>query len=250
MSYTVATLAERPTLEGESRRLYEEGWPLYLQASAASRQHWHHVYATFAPLQVLLCAGERLVAVGHMVPLVWDGTVAGLPAGWDAALAQSVQEHGQQAPTALVALAAFVAHAERGRGASLELLRQMAAHAAALGLSSLLVPVRPTLKHRYPLTPMDRYVTWQTEEGTPFDPWLRTHWRLGGQLLGIAPASKVATGSVAQWEQWAGMRFPESGPYIVPTALHPVEIDRAQDEGRYTEPNVWLLHRTGTTGEG
>lgn len=245
MSYMVATLAERPTLEGESRRLYEEGWPNYLQATEASRRGWHNVYSTFAHHQVLLCEGERLVAVGYLVPLTWDGTMAGLPAGWDAALAQSVRGYGREEPTALVALAAFVDRTAQGRGASLELLRRMAAHTAALGLESLFVPVRPTLKHLYPLTPMERYIAWQTEEGMPFDPWLRTHWRLGGEVLAIAPRSKVATGSVAEWEAWTGMRFPDSGPYIVPTALAPVEIDHERDEGRYTEPNVWVLHRTG-----
>ncbi len=38
------------------------------------------------------------------------------------------------------------------------------------------------------------------------------------------------------------MRFPESGQYIVPGALVPVEIDRENDTGRYVEPNVWMKH--------
>jgi hypothetical protein len=39
------------------------------------------------------------------------------------------------------------------------------------------------------------------------------------------------------------MRFPDSGPYVVPGALVPVEIDRDRDQGRYVEPNVWVRHR-------
>jgi hypothetical protein len=38
------------------------------------------------------------------------------------------------------------------------------------------------------------------------------------------------------------MRFPESGPYVVPGTLQPVRIDREQDEGRYEDPNVWMRH--------
>jgi hypothetical protein len=38
------------------------------------------------------------------------------------------------------------------------------------------------------------------------------------------------------------MVFPDSGPYVVEGALVPVEIDRAQDTGRYVEPNVWMRH--------
>jgi hypothetical protein len=39
------------------------------------------------------------------------------------------------------------------------------------------------------------------------------------------------------------MRFPESGNYVVPGALQPVEIDRERDEGVYEDPNVWMNHR-------
>ena len=48
--------------------------------------------------------------------------------------------------------------------------------------------------------------------------------------------------TVAEWEQWAEMAFPETGSYVVPGALVPVEIDRERDEGHYLEPNVWIVH--------
>ena len=38
--------------------------------------------------------------------------------------------------------------------------------------------------------------------------------------------------------------FPETGTYVVPGALVPVEIDRERDEGVYVEPNVWMHHRS------
>ena len=38
------------------------------------------------------------------------------------------------------------------------------------------------------------------------------------------------------------MTFPETGAYVVPGALVPVEIDRERDEGLYVEPNVWMIH--------
>ena len=38
------------------------------------------------------------------------------------------------------------------------------------------------------------------------------------------------------------MAFPESGEYVIPGGLQPLTIDREVDEGRYYEPNVWLLH--------
>jgi hypothetical protein len=38
------------------------------------------------------------------------------------------------------------------------------------------------------------------------------------------------------------MALPESGTYVVPGALVPIEIDRERDEGVYVEPNVWMVH--------
>ncbi|OLD96560.1 MAG: hypothetical protein AUG80_14255 [Candidatus Rokubacteria bacterium 13_1_20CM_4_68_9] len=102
--------------------------------------------------------------------------------------------------------------------------------------------VRPTLKARYPLAPMERYVTWTTDDGEPFDPWMRVHARLGAEMVRVAPCTLVIAGPIARWEEWTEMAFPESGPYVVPGALQPVLIDRARDEGRYEDPNVWMLH--------
>jgi hypothetical protein len=52
----------------------------------------------------------------------------------------------------------------------------------------------------------------------------------------------VVTGTVAEWEEWTEMAFPESGAYVVSGALVPIEIDRERDEGVYVEPNVWMVH--------
>jgi len=50
-------------------------------------------------------------------------------------------------------------------------------------------------------------------------------------------------GTIAEWEDWAKMVFPETGSYVVSGALEPVEIDREADQGLYVEPNVWMRHR-------
>ena len=115
--------------------------------------------------------------------------------------------------------------------------------AAARGLSDLVAPVRPSQKHAYPLTPMERYVEWRRDDGKLLDAWLRTHEQAGAELIAVAPASMRITGSVGDWESWTGLRFPDSGRYVVPGALVPVEIDRERDEGVYVEPNVWMHHR-------
>jgi hypothetical protein len=109
-------------------------------------------------------------------------------------------------------------------------------------IKQLVAPVRPSLKHVYPLTPMDKYAYWKNDAGGPFDPWLRTHWKTGAEILKVAPDSMIIKGTVAEWEGWTSMKFPESGTYIVPGALVPVTIDVEKDSGCYIEPNVWMQH--------
>ena len=92
---------------------------------------------------------------------------------------------------------------------------------------------------------MERYLQWTNEEGLSFDPWLRVHARLGAEMVKVCPRSMRITGTIAEWEEWAGTPFPESGSYVVPGALVPVEIDRQRGEGVYVEPNVWMRHAVG-----
>ena len=102
--------------------------------------------------------------------------------------------------------------------------------------------MRPSLKHRYPLAPIERYIEWRREDGKLLDPWLRVHEDAGAKLIRVASESMRISGSVAEWEDWTKLVFPETGTYVVPGALVPVEIDRERDEGVYVEPNVWMHH--------
>ena len=111
---------------------------------------------------------------------------------------------------------------------------------AGAGFSSLIAPVRPTWKDRYPLIPFDRYVRWTRDDGLPFDPWIRVHVRLGGELLEPCPSSMTVEGSLEEWQKWTGMHFPEDGEYVVPGALVPVVF--TDGRGRYVEPNIWMRH--------
>jgi hypothetical protein len=247
MSYSLATLEEKPALAEQVRLLSREAWPEFLQHDAVCGQHWGSLFSTFARFQLIVCdVDETVMAVGHTIPVAWDGTGQDLPSGIDGVLERAVHhtQHGR-APTALSALAAIVAQRYQRQGLSAVILRAMRAMAAAHAFKALIAPVRPTWKARYPLTPMERYIRWRRVDGSPFDPWLRVHWRVGAELLQVAPQSMVVTGPVAAWEAWTDMTFPESGAYVVPGALQPVMIEREGDCGRYEDPNVWMRHATG-----
>jgi len=235
---------QRPELE-PLLSTFGKVWPEFIFHDEIARTYAHHIFTTFAHLNLYLCdEHDELVAAGYGAPIVWDGSLETLPAGWDAALVQAVRDdEAQRSPTTFCALAAMVKQNYHGRGLSQYVLRAMKSAALQAKLVSMVAPVRPTLKSLYPLTSIERYILWKQADGSPFDPWLRVHWKEGGEIVKTAPQSMTIRGKVAEWEQWTNMRFPESGEYVVPSALQPVSIDCEQDEGIYMEPNVWMQHR-------
>jgi GNAT superfamily N-acetyltransferase len=209
-------------------------WPEIVLHDAISNAHWGRLYEERPEFQFVLVDDGELLAEGNSIP------VSGMPASWREAL-RSGSERGSA--DRLCALAILIDPDRQRRGLS----RLMLEHMRGLAFErdwDLVAPVRPSLKHRYPLTPIERYVGWRGDDGLLFDPWLRAHERLGAELVGIAENSLVAEGTVAELEQWSGLSFPESGSYVVEGALVPVEIDRERDHGSYREPNVWMRHAT------
>lgn len=245
MTPPVFTLAQKPELRDAIDRLSAESWPRFLLHGNATR--WHLLFELFPEYQLLFCDPEDgLVAVGHTVPLVWDGSLSDLPGTIDGILIraeEAVLDGGTS--NALSALAAMVSEGHRGHGLSGIVVEEMRALARRCCCESLIAPIRPTWKSRYPLAPFERYIDWKRPDGLPFDPWIRVHHRLGAVPLGIAPNTLSVEGSIADWEEWTGMVFPDTGPYVVPEALRPVSIDRKRNEGRYEDPNLWMLHALG-----
>jgi GNAT superfamily N-acetyltransferase len=207
-------------------------WPEIVFHDAVSNEHWSRLYAERPEFQFALVDGGGLLAEGNSIP------VSGMPASWREALRNGF---GESTPDRLCALAILIDPDHQGKGLSGRMLEHMRGLAFERGWD-VVAPVRPSLKHRYPLTPIERYAGWRRSDGLLFDPWLRAHERLGAEVLGIAEDSLVAEGTVSELEEWTGLEFPESGSYVVEGALVPVEINREQDRGIYREPNVWMRH--------
>lgn len=192
---------------------------------------------------MLLDADGRIAATNNIAPLAWEGTDAGLPEGWDRQFEQSASDLDAGRPVnTLGALQIVVDPERRGSGFAGLMIEAMKANAREHGLGAVIACVRPTDRHRYPLTPIERYASWTRPDGEPFDAWIRLHVRLGGRVSRPSPRSMTIRGSVADWETWTGMAFPESGSYVLPIATNPIEIDRERDEGVYHDANVWVVH--------
>jgi GNAT superfamily N-acetyltransferase len=197
-------------------------WPEFMRHDPVVNRHWEDLYIRFPEYQFALLDIET----GE----VW-------------AFIQSVADHeAGHPPRTQCAIQIAIAPDYQRRGLSSSFVREMGSIGASQGLQRLIAPVRPSLKSRYPLMPMDRYIQWEDPNGLPFDPWLRVHTRLGAKLVKTCHQSMRVIGTVAEWESWTEIVFPESGPYVVPGALVPVEFDLAADSGTYIEPNVWMVH--------
>lgn len=238
------TAAERPDL-------WERGiesaavWPEYNLHGDVLNRWWGNLDQDLPEFQFVLHdeAHDEVVAEGHTGPLWWEGSEATLPDGIDSALEEIFARVRAGEPVnTLCALAAEAPRERRARGLAVHLLTAMRAIAERQRLTHLVAPVRPSLKERYPLTPIERYIQWRREDGQLLDPWMRVHERLGARVSTPLPRSLRITGSVSEWESWTEMAFPDSGDYVFPEGLAPVHIDRSADRGSYWEPNVWMVH--------
>ena len=234
----VFTVAERPDLAEPLWEATSDTFPEYNNHGDVLNAYWGGLTETYPEFQFhLVDDDEQPLARARCLPVRWDGTLADLPPGIDGAIVRGLDEGGGNV---LCAMVIQIPRSRQGGGLSAAALKAMADIGRAHGLTSLIAPVRPSWKERYPLTPIERYAEWRREDGLLFDPWLRVHERAGASILRPEPESLRITGTVTEWEEWVGMRFPEDGTYVFPGGLTPLTVESGT--GRYWEPNVWMHH--------
>lgn len=226
--------ADRPDLR-ELRRAALNEFPEFMNHNAMGGRYWGRLYDEYPEFQLALVDAGELVAEVHALAVPVEGDE--LPAGWDEAFERGMEAGGGNV---LSLLAISVSSSRRGGGLATQLIAAAREAAAGAGLESVIAPVRPTLKERYPLISIEEFMTWRRDDGTHFDPWLRVHERAGGRIERAAPSSMRIEAPVADWEQWTQMRLPADGTYVVPGMLAPLEVRAGH--GVHVEPNVWVRH--------
>lgn len=228
------------------RGLTKEVWPEFMLHDQVANQNWRELFDRFSEYQLALYDTEnhRVAGMGNSFPLRWDGSLENLPErGWDWAFEEAVKNHKQGLePNYHCAIQIVVRPDYRSQGLSMPMVQAVRAVTGSHGLQSLIIPLRPSEKHKYPLTSLDDYITWKNEQGLSFDPWLRVHVRAGARILKVCHDSKLIRGTRHEWENWTGMKFLQSAEYVIDGALNPIEINIEKDEGVYIEPNVWIVH--------
>lgn len=248
--FYIQQVSDDPTLVGKIQSLIGLVWPVFMINSDAPKNHplpwdWSGIFKRWPHLQFALLDDEgEMVGAGNALTFVWDGPAEELPdEGWNWVMHQAVldQEAGQT-PTAGSALSVTLAPDQRGKNLSAVMLRAMKLLLQDAGVSRFFAPVRPTTKWRYPITPMDEFISWKNAEGLPLDPWMRAHVRLGAKVIKACNRSQPLAGRVADWEEWLDLPLPASGEYVGPGMLATLHVDREQDEAVCWEPNVWMEH--------
>ncbi|MEQ4676524.1 GNAT family N-acetyltransferase [Providencia vermicola] len=244
----IQSYAQRPDLIEACEQFLDRLWPQFMSESAVSDEYWERLdEAPNSKFQFIATvnenAVERVVGIIRSVPFLWPyGDFSQLAEmGWDA-IFNFAMENQQGGEPYISALSVTVDPQYRGHQIPALLINALKHAAKECGAKAIIVPVRPTLKHLYPLQGFDEYCGWKNTQGEPFDPWIRTHWRLGATVLQPVHRSMVITGSIMDWQSWTGMHFPQSGKYIVPNALVPVTVDVQRQQVEYIEPNLWMLH--------
>ncbi|GAA4156150.1 hypothetical protein GCM10022251_28090 [Phytohabitans flavus] len=244
MDLQVTSVAERPDLASRLDGLLGT-WPRFLHHHPLSTLF----YASVAPRHPGFClvavdrsAPDEPIAKAYSFPVSWPpGTLP--PDGHDAAIMTAAGDLlTGRIGHLVVGVEVTVAAEWQGRGVSRVMVDAMRANAARHGFDALLIPVRPTHKHEEPEVPLAAYAARTRPDGLPQDPWLRTHARAGGEIVGIAPTSLTLAAPLADWRDWTGLPFDTPGPVLVPEALVPVHCDLARGSAVYVEPNVWVRH--------
>jgi hypothetical protein len=244
--YKIITARDDRRLVGRASERIGGEWPEFMLHDPVA-DNFPYCYDYLAEYQFVLVDSieDEAAAIANSIPVVWRDDLDKLPEdGWDWAMSKGVRDHREgRRGNILCALQVVVFGEYRGRGISRMAVDAMKRIGHSHGLGGMIAPVRPSRKCDYPRMPIDEYITWFGDDGRPFDPWLRVHHDLGGWIIKPCTKAMQITGTVAEWERWTGMRFPESGEYVVPGALVPVAIDREQDRGTYIEPNIWMYHQ-------
>ena len=245
MAYQIITSRQNPELLDKTHRKIGREWPEFMLNDPVANL-LDNCYTDLPDYQFILIGEdqETPVALGNSIPIAWHDAVENLPEnGWDWALQKGIDDfYSGNKPNLLCALQIVVFGNNRGKGISSHAVEAMRQIGIKHGLNKLIAPVRPSRKSEFPELPIDEYILKSNGLGFPYDPWLRVHVKIGAKIIKPCHHAMRITGTIAEWENWTGIKFAESGRYVIPGALVPVEINLENNLGIYIEPNVWMVH--------
>ena len=244
MIYRVVSFKERPDLYDIQEEICGKAFPTFLYYSEIAANTWEKMIDYYREYQLLLLYNDKVVSVFNCMPMNLDIPDEELPEeAFNWGLEKGIEdfESGKEINAAL-GVQIIIPSEYQGKGISSITVGEIKKMCVKMGIKKLIIPIRPTLKSKYPLNDIDNYIKWKNEEGLPFDPWLRVHVKQKGKIIRTCKKAVEIKGTIKQWETWTKMKFPESGLYVVEGALCPVKINTENNLGIYIEPNVWVTY--------
>src|SRR5690349_13118765 len=121
----VTDLRQQPNLSEQVQTLDSVAWPEFMYHGEVWRCCWDTLFDAFAAFQIAVTDDSgHVIGVGHSIPITWDGTVEGLPAGWDATFQLAVDNHEHAiTPNALAGISVVVPPEAQGQGISVRILQ-------------------------------------------------------------------------------------------------------------------------------
>ncbi len=219
-------------------------WSPVIQGSEVGDYYWENTFNYFPEHQLFFQRENGdLIGFANTIPLWYNGSNEDLPdEGWDWMIRKGIEDYESQLqPNIVGGLQIGVLPLYRGQGYSKYILGEVKKMIAEEGYSNFILPIRPTLKHKYPEVEMEEYIQW-TEKGKIFDPWIRVHMEAGAQIIKVCHKAMSVELSIAAWEKLLGYKITRSGKIKVEGALTLVDIQLDKGIGTYIEPNIWICY--------
>src|SRR5207248_11143017 len=138
--------AERPELAEPAWERTKDTMPEYNNHGDVLNAYWGRLTSERPEFQFhLVDDDDSILARCRSIPVRWDGTVDGLPAGIDGAIARGFDEGGANTLCALVIMVPRDLQSRGVSGLAVDALRELAQRN---GFASVIAPVRPSWKER------------------------------------------------------------------------------------------------------
>lgn len=228
----------RPEEEEASWELEEEVWAAFnKEAEGATGSEYFH------RLHLLAIEGDRIVGTIDACPFRWSGDPDDL-SGWREMVLGSYQFPVDYVPEGsdmwAGAIGTSIDPKAGSRGLSRQLLLALRERALQEGYRGVVAPVRPIWRARVPGISIEDYADLRLPDGRHFDPWVRTHEAIGGQIVAARDNSASFEGTRQQWEGWSGMNLADEGDFLIPGAIDFLQMRNGW--GTLREPSIWIVH--------
>lgn len=228
-------------------QLEHPNWAPWLEASPETISGRATV---FPKGQLLIKENGLLVASLSMNQITWDGNLDTLPS-WDTVAGVHTTDYSetyQPSGNALVLMSMNVAPEAKGKQLPTKLISHTKLLAQELGIEYILGSFRPSgfgfakKQHNFDLSFWDYCNQKQSGTHKPEDPWLRSLWWNGMQLLKEDPQAMVVTISTSVFEEYKKGYRPELWTEVTPGIWECGEVGTwvvTDTLATYQESNVW-----------